>query len=326
MNGSGIIQSSDLYPAIEKPNFSDFLRVSDRHKIYYEECGNPQGEPILFLHGGPGAGCNVKDRRYFNPDKWRIIIFDQRGSGRSEPFGEIRENTTWHIVSDIENLLKTLGIARTALFGGSWGTTLALVFAINHPKMVKGMVLRGIFLGEKEEITNFWNGSTDHYFPEAWVRFASFVPYAFRRNPAEYYYRQLMSKDPKVRRNFAYEWSRYEESLLHLEPPPETAIDRETSDFPYESCAIMEAHYLYKHNAFLENKYIIKNTEKISGIPTSIIQGRYDIVCPPVSAYRLGKALKVEPQFVTAGHSASDPAIQAKLISETDAMYEKITK
>lgn len=327
MDKAEIQTVGELYPEIE-PYSNRFMQPLDDtgQQIYIEECGNPDGYPIIVLHGGPGAGCSAKDRRYFDPQKWRIILFDQRGSGRSEPFGSIVNNTTGHLCDDINDIYRELGIHKAVLFGGSWGSTLALVFAIGQPEKVSGMILRGIFLGEKEEIANFWNGSTGHYFPEAWVRFASFVPPEFRRNPAEYYYRKLMSEDQKVRRSFAYEWARYEEALIHLEPQPETATDKETSDFPYESLAIMEAHYLYKNHAFLDNKHIIKNAHKISDIPISIIQGRYDIVCPPVSAYRLGKALKAEPQFVTAGHSSSDPEIRKKLISETEAMYDKVTR
>ena len=315
-----------MFPEIQPYN-TGMLKVCPRHEIYFEECGNPNGYPILFLHGGPGAGCDAKDRRYFDPAKWRIILFDQRGSGRSKPFGETKENSTWALCADIRKLLEHLGITRVVLFGGSWGSTLALVFAVQETQMVSGMVLRGIFLGEEEEIKNLWNGSTGHYFPEAWIRFASMVPPKHRRSPAEYYYEQLMSKDATIRKKFAYEWSRYEMALLHLEPEPDEEIDKEMAEFSFESMAIMEAHYLYKNQAFLENKYIIKNANCLSNIPTTIIQGRYDVVCPPVSAYRLAKVIKgSELHIVIAGHSSSDPEIRKKLVSQTEAMYEKVAK
>ena len=327
MKESGVIQLPDLYPEINPYNVG-FFNVSGGHKLYYEECGNPTGKPILFLHGGPGAGCSPNDRRYFDPQKWRIILFDQRGSGRSKPFGSIENNTTWYLVQDIKELMDYLEIKELALFAGSWGSTLALVFAIHHPEMVSGMILRGIFLGEKDESDYFFNGSTALFFPEAWERFISFVPKEFKQDPAKYYSIQLKSPDLITRRNFAYEWARYEEALLHLEPQKEESVDKETSDFPYESLAIMEMHYLYDNQCFLGiPKYIIGNANVIPKVPTSIIQGRYDIVCPPISAYRLAKALpNAELHIITAGHSSSDPAIRQKLIEETNAMFEKITK
>ncbi len=326
MDGSEVNQGHDLYPEIE-PHNSGFLPVVGDHQLYYEECGNPNGEPILFLHGGPGGGCGPNDRSCFDPEKWRIILFDQRGSGRSRPFGSIENNNTWYLAGDIKTLLEHLDVKKTVLFGGSWGSTLALVFSIIFPDMVSGMVLRGIFLGEKEESDYFFNGSTALFFPEAWERFISFVPKEFKQDPAKYYSMQLKSNEPLVRKHFAYEWARYEEALLHLEPQKDEAVDKETSDFPYESLAIMEMHYLYDHNCFLTDKHIIGNARNIPKVPISIIQGRYDIVCPPISAYRLAKALpNAELHIVTAGHSSSEPAIRQKLIEETNAMFEKITK
>ena len=318
----------DLYPEVETYS-SRFIRPLDgtEHQIYVEECGNPKGFPVLFIHGGPGAGCSTTDRRYFNPEKWRIILFDQRGSGRSKPFGSIANNTTDHLCDDIDEIYKELGIQKAVLFGGSWGSTLALVFAIARPEKVSGMVLRGIFLGEKSEIDYLWNGAIARHFPEVWLRFLIVVPKEFKKNPAEYYYQQLMSPDLVIRKKVAYEWARFEEALLHLEPQTPESIDKETSSFSFESCAIMEAHYLFKNHCFFKEGFILKNVGEIPKIPISIIQGRYDMVCPPVSAYRLKQKMPLANlHMVTAGHSSSDPEIRKKLISETDAMFDKITK
>lgn len=318
----------NLYPEIE-PYASRFIRPLDGtgHRIYVEECGNPKGHPIIFFHGGPGAGCSTNDRRYFNPEKWRVILFDQRGSGRSKPFGSIENNTTGHLCDDIDEIYEKLGIQKAVLFGGSWGSTLSLAFAIAHPEKVSGMILHGIFLGEKNEIDYIWNGSIARHFPEVWLRFISFVPEKFRKNPAKYYSQQIMSPDLAIRKKFAFEWMRYEEALLHLEPQTSESINSEVSNFSFESCAIMEAHYLFRNHCFFEEGYILKNIGKIPKIPVSIIQGRYDMICPLVSAYRLKqKMLHADLHIVTAGHSSSESKITKKLISETDAMFDKIRK
>lgn len=317
------MRPEELFPEIEPYN-TGFLTVSGGHEIYYEQCGNPKGKPIRFIHGGPGAGCDKKDRRFFDPDKWQITLVDQRGSNRSKPFGELRHNTTWHLVDDLVKLNQKLGIRQTALFGGSWGSTLASVYAISHPETVSGMILRGIFLGEKDEADYYMNGQTALFFPEAWGRFAGQVPKEYRKDPAAYYQLQLKSPDPKVRRKFAYEWAFYELSLLHLEQPVQDQTDKETNDFSFESLALMEAHYL-SNNCFLKEGFIIRNAGAIPPVPISIIQGRYDMVCPPISAYRLHKALSTSTlHIVLAGHSSRDPEIRKKLVSETDALFDKI--
>lgn len=237
-----------LFPKVNPYN-SGFLNVGDGHEIYFEECGNPKGFPIVFFHGGPGVGCTETDRRFFNPNKWRAVLFDQRGSGRSRPSGSIANNTTEHLVSDFEKLTTHLKIRKAVFFGGSWGSTLALVCAIRYPKLVAGMVLRGIFLATKDEISEY------------------FVVY------------------------------------------------------PFEQWVRIETHYI-RHNCFLEDDYIIKHALSTPLVPIVMVQGRYDMFCPPVNAFRLKNALPCsELRMVVAGHSSIDPETRKKLVLETEKIY-----
>lgn len=325
MNGPKASRALDLYPEIQ-PHNSGFLPVSFGHNIYFEECGNPNGKPIVLLHGGPGSGCNFNDRRYFDPEKWRIILFDQRGSGRSKPFGSIEQNTTWHLIDDIHLLLDFLNVKKVVLFGGSWGSTLALVFAISQPSRVNGMILRGIFLGEKDEIDYYLNGGVANHFPESWRRYASMVPPEQSMNPAPYFREKILFGTTLERKAFAREWARFEESILHLKPIESDAIEKNLTDYPFESLAIIESHYLLQ-GCFIEDRFIIKNADTIPRVPTVIIQGRYDIVCPPISAYRLAAVLPhAKIHMVVAGHSSREPEICQLLVSETDAIFERIVK
>jgi len=311
-----------LYPAIE-PYDIGVLHAGHGHDIYYEQCGNRNGVPILFVHGGPGAGCDADDRRYFDP-KWRVILFDQRGSGRSKPFDSLQANTTWALASDIWDLRRKLGINRCVLFGGSWGSTLSLVYSILYPGTVSGMVLRGIFLGGKDEIDYYLGGQTSLFFSEAWQRFVSHVPEKHQKNPAPYYLTQLKSSDPEVRRKYAYEWAYYELSMLHLNQRAPEEINAEINSFSFESLALMEAHFL-SQNCFLEDSYILNNCNVIASIPVSIIQGRYDAICPMISAHRLHKRLPGSTLWVTqAGHSCSDIENMKRLIDETNAMFRRL--
>lgn len=305
------------YPPIQ-PYQSGYLHVGDGHEIYYELCGNPKGVPVLYLHGGPGAGCDKTDRRFFDPKKCCIIIFDQRGSGRSKPYGSIVANTTRHLVTDITTLLAHLEKDRVVVFGGSWGSTLALVFAIAYPERILGMVLRGIFLSERKECEDYLSGQIEYsHFPEIGERFLGQVPQDARKNPAEYYYAMMTSGDESVRRRYAYEWSYYESSRLHLFPPSEDKLKKEILAEPYFSCAIIEAHYI-RSLCFLEDGFILKNAHRIPHVPTSIIHGRYDDLCPVGNAIRLQRALPTSTiHIVHAGHSRTDPEIRKKLISET---------
>lgn len=290
-----------------------YFKVGDGHQIYYELCGNPEGKPVMFVHGGPGGGFSDKDKRFFNLKKFNVILFDQRGSGRSKPFASLNGNTTFKLAEDMRKLLGYLKIDKIILFGGSWGSTLSLVYAIRYPETVIGMVLRGIFLGSNEENDYFVYGVKDH-FPEAWERMASLVPEKNRKNIIEYYYNQMNSKNEKIRKKFTLEWARYEFSVSKL-IYSEKKVKETLKEVRYEAFSLIELHYL-KNNCFLPKNYILNNAGKIK-CPVSIVHGRYDLVCSPESAYRLDEKLKNSKLFFTlAGHSASDEENEKMLIKE----------
>ena len=322
--GDGV--PTKFFPAI-KPYNKGYLNVGDGHNIYFEECGNPKGYPILFIHGGPGAGCSKDDRRFFDPKKWRIILHDQRGAGRSQPFCGIRENTTWHLVKDIELLLTELKVDRkVVLFGGSWGSTLSLVYAIAHPERVAGMVLRGIFLATSESMRDYLGGVTYKYYPEVFERFIEQVPDNYKNSPAKYYYKQMTrTKSKEYLERLSYEWAHYELAMLFLKEKSPEALDKVIKSFPYQSLSVLEAHYI-ANMCFLEDNYIIKNARKIpADAPITIVHGRYDVVCPPYQAWRLAKKLPwAKLHFVTAGHASCEPEIRKMLIAETDMMYYSV--
>lgn len=315
-----------FFPSI-KPYNSGHLSVGDGHEIYYEECGNPNGVPVLYLHGGPGAGCDENARRFFDPKKCCTIVFDQRGSGRSKPYASTYANTTQHLIEDINKLLAALGKKKVVLFGGSWGSTLALVYAIAYPEKVMGMVLRGIFLSERKECFDYLDGQTEHSrFPEICERFLSHVPEDARKNPADYYFAMMTSGNPKTRRKYAYEWSFYESARLNLVPPSEEDLRKKILAESFMSLAIMEAHYI-RSLCFLEDGFVLKNAHRIPHVPISITHGRYDDVCSVESAIRLHRALPTSKlHIVTAGHSRTDPEILKKIVSETDLMISKLKR
>lgn len=316
-----------LFPPIQ-PYWSGYLPVGGGHKIYYEECGNPEGIPVLYLHGGPGAGCDEEVRRFFDPKKCCVILFDQRGSGRSKPYASTYANTTKHLVEDIRLLLKTLGKKRVVLFGGSWGSTLALVYAITYPETVMGMILRGIFLSEKEECLDYLTGQTKYSrFPEIGERFLSHVPEDARKNPADYYFDRMTSVDQATRRKYAYEWASYEYARLSLIPPTEDELKNAIfADESFVSLAMMEAHYI-RNLCFLKDGFILENCYRIPRVPISIIHGRYDDVCPVRNAIRLHEALpEAKLHVVVAGHTRTDPEILKKLVSETDRIISELRK
>ncbi|MDP3963087.1 MAG: prolyl aminopeptidase [bacterium] len=319
----------DLFPS-RKPYAFGKLQVGQGHTLYFEECGNPEGYPIVFLHGGPGAGCDENDRRFFDPEKWRILLFDQRGSGRSTPFCGLEANTTRHLVSDIKKILDFRKIKKAVVFGGSWGSTLALAYAIRHPETVSGMVLRGIYLATRADNDYYLKISASQH-PELWERFINIVPFRHRKDPVAYYARQMASSDAGKRRKYAYEWAHFEIGMLHLKPPTESELDKEIKSFSFESMGVFEAHYL-ANGCFMSEGYILRNIRRISDrIPISIIHGRYDTICAPRAAWQLHGALKragkhAELHMVVAGHSSSDPQIRKKLVSETDAMYAKLNE
>jgi proline iminopeptidase len=304
---------TDLYPPIE-PHAAGMLRVDGRHQIYWEESGNPRGVPVLFLHGGPGAGATPAHRRFFDPNFYRIVILDQRGAGRSLPHGETVDNTTPLLVEDIEAVRKHRGIDQWHVFGGSWGSTLALAYAETHPNRVRALILRGIFLCRKSEIEWFLYGIRN-VFPEAWRAFSGFLPPDERGDLLESYYQRLIDPDPAVHMPAARAWSVYEGACSTLLPSPET-ITAFGEDRMALGLARIEAHY-FRHNIFLPENSLLANVDRIRRIPATIVQGRYDMVCPTVTADDLTRAWP-EAEYVIvpdAGHSAMEPGIRASLVT-----------
>ena len=307
------MNTKDLFPSIE-PNAQGFLKVSKIHKIYWERSGNPKGEKILVIHGGPGAGSQPRYRRYFNPNKFDIIQFDQRGCGKSIPFSELKENTTNDLVVDIEKLRKFLKIDKWHLFGGSWGSTLSLVYAINYPRRVTSLILRGIFLCRKFELSWFYQYGASEIFPDEYEKYISVIPVKERNNLIRAFYKYLTSSDNDLRERSAIAWTNWEISTSHLIKKNINFSSSEVNSFP-DAFARIESHY-FINNIFLEENFILKNIEKIRFIPTKIIQGRYDIVCPMRSAWDLHKKLHNSELFIIdeAGHSMSEKGITDKLL------------
>jgi proline iminopeptidase len=307
-----------LYPEIQ-PYRTGRLKVTGPHELYYEESGNPQGKPVVFLHGGPGGGTEPKMRRYFDPARYRIILFDQRGCGKSTPFASLEQNTTWDLVSDIEALRQECRVERWQAFGGSWGSTLALAYAETHPERVSELVLRGIFLVRREEFDWFYQDGTSWIFPDFWQEFVGHIPEDERGDLLSAYYRRLTSPDLDVQRAAAKIWSVWEGRTSRLIPDPEM-LTRYAGDAFSLAFARIEAHY-FKHDAWLgEGRGLLDNVRRIRHIPAVIVQGRYDVVCPAKSAWDLHAAWP-ESQLVIvpdAGHSASEPGIIHELVSATD--------
>jgi proline iminopeptidase len=308
------------YPPIE-PYRTGRLRVSDVHELYFEESGNPGGRPILFLHGGPGFGTEANHRRFFDPAAYRIILFDQRGCGKSTPHASLVDNTTWHLVSDIESLRSHLGIERWHVFGGSWGSTLALAYAETHPERVTALVLRGIFLVRRQEIDWFYQRGASAVFPDAWEDYVAPIPPAERGYLVGAFYRRLTSDDRAVRLAAARAWSIWEGSTSCF-VPNESLLAKTSADEFAVAFARIECHY-FMHDAWLEPpRDLLGNVMKIRSIPTVIVQGRYDIVCPMESAWALHRAwpeadFRVVPD---AGHAASEPGILHELVEATDRL------
>ena len=314
----------ELYPEIE-PCRTERLAVGDGHTLHVEECGNPDGLPVVFLHGGPGAGLSPYHRRFFDPACWRVVLFDQRGAGQSTHFASLGANTTPHLVADIEKLRTHLGIERWLVFGGSWGSTLALAYAEAHPDRVNGLVLRGIFLARDEELRwfNEMDGGARCIFPERWARFRDFIPEAERGNMIEAYWRRLGSNDEAVRFAAARAWSAYEGGSTTLVHDPDATGD---FDEPHKavSLARLEAHY-FRNGMFLEPNQLLRDIDRIRHIPAVIVHGRYDIICPVKTAFELHQAWpEAEFHIVLAGHSASDPAIVDKLVEATDGFADRL--
>jgi proline iminopeptidase len=311
-----------LYPEIE-PYAAGMLPLDALHTMYWETSGNPAGVPVVFLHGGPGSGASPKHRRFFDPDAYRIVVYDQRGAGRSTPLGELRENTTPHLLDDLERLRRHLRIERWLVFGGSWGSTLALAYAEAHPERCLGLVLRGIFLCRKSEIDWFLYGLRN-IFPEPWERFAGFLPPGERVDLLASYYRRLADPDRAVHMPAAKAWSIYEGSCSTLLPSQET-IDHFAGDVVALGLARMEAHY-FVNGIFLPENALLANAHRLRGIPGVIVQGRYDVVCPIVSAHDLVAAWPgVEYQVIPdAGHSAWEPGICAALVAACERFKRRL--
>ncbi|MDY7005826.1 MAG: prolyl aminopeptidase [Cyanobacteriota bacterium] len=310
----------ELYPPIQ-PYKVDNLKVSDIHTIYYEECGNPQGKPVVFLHGGPGGGIMPLYRQYFDPKKWRIILFDQRGCGRSTPHAELSQNTTWDLVSDIEKLRLHLSLEKWVLFGGSWGSTLALAYSQTHPENCLCLILRGIFMVRPKEISWFYQEGASNIFPDAWEEYLKPIPIEERGDLVKAYYQRLTSDDEKVRLEAARAWSIWEGSTSKLIPTSNVSQKFGDSYFAL-AFARIECHYFINKCFFEYEEQLLKNIYKIRHIPGVIVQGRYDVVCPMVSAWELHKAWP-EAEFIVvpdAGHSVSEPGIKDALIKATDKL------
>ena len=310
-------RSHSLFPDIE-PYANGWLAVDHRHQLYWETCGNPRGVPLVFLHGGPGGGCLPHHRRFFDPAFWRIALFDQRGAGRSTPVAEITDNTTPHLVADLERLRAHLGVDRWLVFGGSWGSTLALAYAEAHAERCLGLVLRGIFLARPAEIDWFMQGMRQ-IFPEAWRAFAGFLPESERDDLLASYHRRLVDPDPAVHMPAAQAWDRYEGACSTL-LPQEAAPQFET-DSGALAIARIEAHY-FVHGAFLDDNQLLRDIGHIRHLPCTIVQGRYDIVCPPVTADALARAWPEAELVVVpdAGHSVREPGITRELVAAVERM------
>ncbi len=319
------LEPSWYYPEIE-PYRTGMLSVSEVHQLYFEECGNPNGKPVVYLHGGPGGGIGPMDRRHFNPDLYRIILFDQRGAGKSIPMASLVDNTTWHLVDDIEKLRNHLGIEKWQVFGGSWGSTLALCYAISHPSRVTELVLRGIFMLRQKELDWFYENTngTSAIFPDQWQQYFEFIPPAERGNLIEAYHRRLTHPDSAVRLAAAQRWSAWEIATSRIYTPPELVEATVTDDFAIKFASI-ENHYFMNHGFFENENWILDHISKIRHIPAVIVQGRYDVVCPPMSAWELHQAWP-ESKLIfihDAGHSAREPGIARALIHATDVFAHR---
>ena len=306
----------ELYPEIE-PHNDGLLQLDDLHEMYWEECGNPRGVPVVFLHGGPGAGSAPAHRRFFDPAHYRIVVYDQRGAGRSRPLGELSNNTTPLLVEDLERLRRHLRVERWLVFGGSWGSTLAIAYGIAHRDRCTGLILRGIFLCRRSEIEWFLYGLRN-LFPEAWMAFANAIPETERGDLLAAYHRRLTDRDPAVHMPAARAWSTYEGSCSTLLASPET-VAYFASDVVALGLARIEAHY-FTHDIFMAENALLANVARLRRTPAVIVQGRYDAVCPIVTADDLHRAWPEAEYIVVpdAGHSAWEPGICTELVKATE--------
>jgi proline iminopeptidase len=313
-----MISKDTLYPSIE-PNHTGMLEVDDIHTLYWEESGNPKGVPVVFLHGGPGGGASVDHRRFFDPEFYRIIIFDQRGAGRSKPHAELKNNTPMHLVADMEKLREMLNIKQWLVFGGSWGSTLAILYGETHPEKCLGFVLRGIFLIRPLEIDWFLYGMR-HLLPETWERFSNFIPEAERSDLLKAYYIRLINPDPAIHMPAARMFSRTEGEMSSLLPNPEMMKEIYLEDKHALGLARIEADYFVNHAPKVLGDKLLDNMPKVNHLPAFIIQGRYDLCCPPITAYDVSKAWP-KAEFIIVpdgGHAGSEPGISKELVKATE--------
>ncbi|MBB5017045.1 proline iminopeptidase [Chitinivorax tropicus] len=314
---------TQLYPPIAPFN-QGMLKLDDIHTMYFEESGNPQGVPVVFLHGGPGAGSSPKHRQFFDPAFYRIVVFDQRGAGRSTPLGELKDNTTGHLVADIEALRRHLGIDKWLVFGGSWGSTLSLAYAEAHPERVLGLVLRGIFLCRDSEIDWFMHGIRN-IFPDHWKTFSEFLPAEERSDLLTNYYRRLTDPDPAIHMPAARVWSHYEGACCTLLPDESLLSSHFDDDNVALGLARIEAHY-FMNKIFQPDNHLLDSIGRIRHLPAVIVQGRYDIVCPPITAWDLHQAWPEAEYIVVhdAGHAAWEPGICSELVKACERFKETL--
>lgn len=308
----------DLYPPIQ-PYRTYTLPVSDLHTIYIEECGNPEGKPVVFLHGGPGGGIHPSYRQYFDPQRWRVVLFEQRGCGRSTPHAELRDNTTWDLVNDIEALRHHLGIEQWTVFGGSWGSTLALTYSQAHPDRCAGLILRGIFMLRQKEIRWFYQEGASFLFPDAWQAYLAPIPESDRHDLLTAYYQRLTSDDEAVRLEAARAWSIWEASTSKLIQDKNLMAQFGDPHFA-AAFARIECHYFVNGGFFESDDNLLQHIDRIRSIPAVIVQGRYDVVCPMMSAWELHQAWP-EAEFIVipdAGHSMTEPGICTALLDASD--------
>ncbi|MDO9639140.1 MAG: prolyl aminopeptidase [Pseudotabrizicola sp.] len=307
-----------LYPPVD-PFDQRMIDMGDGHKIYVEQCGRPDGIPVLVLHGGPGGGCSPAMRRYFDPNVYRVVLFDQRGCGRSRPHASVSDNTTWHLVRDIETIRKALGINAFILFGGSWGATLALIYAISHPDRALHLVLRGVFLMTQAELDWFYGGGAGAFFPELWARFIAPIPPDERHNLIAAYHRRLFSGNLMEETRFGRVWANWENALasVHHDGP----VGESPGEYA-RAFSRLENHYFHASGFLEEDGWILREKRRITHLPAHIIQGRYDMICPPTSAWKLAEGwddchLNMIP---LAGHALSEPGISAGLVRVMDSL------
>lgn len=306
-----------LYPPLE-PSKTGMLQVSDLHTIYWEESGNATGLPVIVLHGGPGGGSQAVYRQYFDPTKYRIVMMDQRGCGKSTPHAELQDNNTQALVADIEKLREFLGIETWFVFGGSWGSTLSLTYAIHHPDRARGLMLRGIFMCRRSELLFFYQNGASHIFPDKFQPYRDHIPEEERGDMIKAYYKRLTSSDREVRRGAAREWTLWEMSTSKLLPDTKYMDKADNLDFA-AAFARIECHY-FINGIFLEEAFILKNVDKIKDVPVDIVQGRYDVVCPATSAWELHQALPHSKLVIVpdAGHSMGEVGIAKELVAITN--------